>query len=97
MKLWIEGKKKKLEEGKVGWALLWLLGVTNQERWAVSREFQRLSPLARPLRRPKKRRQQMRGNLRSLQNMHPALLKTPRAPMLKRSGVRMPVPSAQSE
>ena len=27
MKLWFEGKKKKLEEGKVGWAVLWLLGV----------------------------------------------------------------------
>jgi hypothetical protein len=27
MKLWFEGKKKKLEKGKVGWALLWLLGV----------------------------------------------------------------------
>jgi hypothetical protein len=27
MKLWFEGKKKRPEEGKVGWALLWLLGV----------------------------------------------------------------------
>jgi hypothetical protein len=27
MKLWLEGKRKKLEEAKVGWAILWLLGV----------------------------------------------------------------------
>jgi hypothetical protein len=27
MKLWIENKKKALEAGKVGWAVLWLLGV----------------------------------------------------------------------
>jgi hypothetical protein len=27
MKLWFEGKRRRLEEGKVGWALLWLLGV----------------------------------------------------------------------
>ena len=27
MKLWIEEKRRKLEDGKVGWVLLWLLGV----------------------------------------------------------------------
>lgn len=27
MKLWLEGKRRRLEEGKVGWVLLWLLGI----------------------------------------------------------------------
>ena len=27
MKLWLKAKQRKMEEGKVGWVMLWLLGV----------------------------------------------------------------------